>query len=292
MNWNKYKVFYHVCKHKSITKAAEELFTSQPSISRQISELEKQYKVSLFTRTSTGIELTRRGAELYDVVQRIFSDTEIAENILTESEQSEQGVLHIHTTPALASFWLIELLADFIKSTPQVRLKITGDFDQKELDGPDVSIRGYEPKKSELVQLRLTTFNMRMFASKKYLDKFGRPSSVADFIDHKFVIIPSSFDANPNWVFSSIDIQLSDKNIALEVNSAHGLLLAAKKDMGIVELPMGFSGLDTSDLEIVMENISPIKVGVYFSYLHTYRNNKKIKLLTRFFMEKTKGEIL
>ena len=61
VNLELYKVFYTVAKCGSLTKAAEELYISQPAVSQAIKQLETQLGGRLFNRTRKGMELTEPG---------------------------------------------------------------------------------------------------------------------------------------------------------------------------------------------------------------------------------------
>lgn len=65
------KVFICVCKHNSITKAAEELFVAQPAVSNTIAEIEKHYGIVLFNRINQRLNLTEEGKELLVKAQEV-----------------------------------------------------------------------------------------------------------------------------------------------------------------------------------------------------------------------------
>ena len=60
VNLDLYRVFYTVAKNGSLTKAAEELYISQPAVSQSVKQLENQLGVTLFNRTHRGMELWKR----------------------------------------------------------------------------------------------------------------------------------------------------------------------------------------------------------------------------------------
>ena len=64
-NLSQYKIFYEVAKAGNISKAAKELYISQPAISKAISKLEDSLGLSLFTRSSRGVQLTSEGEILF-----------------------------------------------------------------------------------------------------------------------------------------------------------------------------------------------------------------------------------
>ncbi len=69
VNFELYKVFYYVAKHKNLTRAAEELFISQPAITQSIKKLEEQIGYTLFYRTKHGMNLTKEGEILLDYLK-------------------------------------------------------------------------------------------------------------------------------------------------------------------------------------------------------------------------------
>lgn len=63
VNLDLYRVFYTVAKNGSLTKAAEELYISQPAVSQSVKQLENQLGVTLFNRTHRGMELSEEGGK-------------------------------------------------------------------------------------------------------------------------------------------------------------------------------------------------------------------------------------
>mgnify|MGYP003301390217 CR=1 FL=1 len=81
VNLELYRVFYTVAKCGSLTRAAEELYISQPAVSQSIKQLENQLGISLFNRTHRGMELSEQGGKL------IFASVEEALKLFDEAEK-------------------------------------------------------------------------------------------------------------------------------------------------------------------------------------------------------------
>lgn len=117
--------FRTVCEEESITKAAERLSTTQPAISRTISELEESLGTQLFDRTARKIVLNDAGQlflskvipllELYEDLQRGFGNHEV------------QYELKIGATPSVAASVLFRILEKFRSSHEEVRIRVTVD---------------------------------------------------------------------------------------------------------------------------------------------------------------------
>ena len=71
-NLSQYKIFYEVAKAGNISKAAKELYISQPAISKAISKLEDSIGIPLFTRSSRGVQLTAEGQVLFEYAKEAF----------------------------------------------------------------------------------------------------------------------------------------------------------------------------------------------------------------------------
>lgn len=73
-NLNYYNVFYTVAKTGSISRAANQLYISQPAVSKAISNLEENMGIALFVRNSRGVALTEEGTILYDYIERALDN--------------------------------------------------------------------------------------------------------------------------------------------------------------------------------------------------------------------------
>ena len=77
-----YKIFYEVAKSGNISKAAKELYISQPAISKSISKLEDNIGVTLFSRNSRGVSLTLEGEVLFSHIKTAFEAIVMGESQL------------------------------------------------------------------------------------------------------------------------------------------------------------------------------------------------------------------
>ena len=80
-NLNYYNVFYMVAKTGSISRAANQLYISQPAVSKAISNLEESIGIALFVRNSRGVALTEEGTILYDYIERALDNIVKSEKI-------------------------------------------------------------------------------------------------------------------------------------------------------------------------------------------------------------------
>ena len=91
VNLEYYKIFYYVAKCGGITSAANELFISQPAVSRAVRQLETDLGAALFVRTPRGVKLTPEGEVLYAHVSRGYESIKLGESKFQELLNLEEG---------------------------------------------------------------------------------------------------------------------------------------------------------------------------------------------------------
>lgn len=124
-NLSNYRIFYTTALTGNISKAADELFISQPAISKSIKKLEESMNTTLFTRSSRGVQLTEDGELLFQSVKSAFQTLEAAEQQLRLRKELGIGHLRIGVSSTLCKYVLMPYLKDFIKLYPNIRVTIT-----------------------------------------------------------------------------------------------------------------------------------------------------------------------
>lgn len=119
-----YRIFLVVSKSKSFSKAAEQLYMTQPAVSQAIAKLEMELGTSLFYRTPKGITLTNEGKVLHDYVSQALGILDAAEHKLLEFNNLKTGTLRIGVGDTIARFFLLPYLEAFHTKYPGVRLKV------------------------------------------------------------------------------------------------------------------------------------------------------------------------
>ncbi len=123
-SFSQYKIFYEVAKAGNISRAARELFISQPAISKAISKLEDSLGLALFTRSSRGVQLTAEGKILFEHTCEAFEALERGEQELKRIQEFEIGHLRIGVSNTLCKYVLLPYLKTFIDQYPHIRVTI------------------------------------------------------------------------------------------------------------------------------------------------------------------------
>lgn len=124
-NLSSYRIFYTVANTGNISKAAKELYISQPAISKSIQKLEESVGCKLFSRSSRGVVLTDEGKLLYEHVSEAFETLTMGEDKLKRSIELGVGHLKIGVSSTLCKYLLLPYLKEFIRQNPHISISIS-----------------------------------------------------------------------------------------------------------------------------------------------------------------------
>lgn len=119
------QVFNTVAKRLNFTKAAEELFITQPAVTKHIQEIESHFKVKLFERNGTKIKLTVAGETLLNHTEKIFTIYQNLEFELNELTHQHTGKIRIGASTTVAQYVLPPVLAAFHKKFNNIKVALS-----------------------------------------------------------------------------------------------------------------------------------------------------------------------
>lgn len=129
VNFLNLRYFVRVAEEKNITRVAEQEHISQQSLSNHIKKIETSYGVQLFDRTG-GLTLTYAGEQMYNYAVRFLSLKHDMENEILDMTNMEQGTLRLGISYTRGLSFLPEILPDFCKSNPFVKISIVENNSQ------------------------------------------------------------------------------------------------------------------------------------------------------------------
>jgi len=119
------RVFYTVARRLNFTKAAEELFITQPAVSKHIHEIEAFYKSKLFERNGTRIKLTPAGTILLRYAEEIFNLHHNIEFDLAALTKNTKGTLKLGASTTVGQYFLPSHLATFKQKFPDIKISLS-----------------------------------------------------------------------------------------------------------------------------------------------------------------------
>ncbi len=154
LTFRQLRVFEAVARHLSYTRAAKELFLSQPAVSMQVKQLEENLGLPLFEQLGKKIYLTEAGREFYLYSRTIAEQLQEAEEVLAELKGAGRGHLRI-SVASTANYFATRLLARFSRRFPGVSFSLTVTnretlLRQLEENECDLVIMGKPPEGADL----------------------------------------------------------------------------------------------------------------------------------------------
>ena len=125
INYELYKVFYHVATTLSFSEASKQLFISQSAVSQSIKVLEKKLGISLFIRSTKRVQLTPEGETLLRHVEPAVNLIARGETQILEAGPMGGGQLRIGASDTICRYFLVPYLNRFHKTWPNVHIKVT-----------------------------------------------------------------------------------------------------------------------------------------------------------------------
>lgn len=259
INYELYKVFYHVAATLSFSEASKQLFISQSAVSQSIKVLEKKLNQTLFIRSTKKVQLTPEGEILLKHVEPAINLIQKGENQLLEANTLNGGQLRIGASDTICRYYLIPYLNRFHKAYPNVHIKVTnqtsiecahllenGQVDFIITNYPNsglsnsqnvrvinefhdvfVANQEYFPLKGETVSLqKLQTYPILML---------DRKSTTSEFLHHMFQ--REQLDLVPEIELSSNDLLIDLARIGLGIAFVPDFCIPENdKDLFIVKL--------------------------------------------------------
>ena len=124
MNLNQLKIFYMAAKKGNLSLAAQELFISQPAVTKGIQRLQEFYDIKFIDHIGKKLTLTVAGEVLYEIAEKIFELESRAEESIRDFQQRKRGHIRILSSESFGDYYLPHIIIPFSKAYPLVRISM------------------------------------------------------------------------------------------------------------------------------------------------------------------------
>lgn len=265
MDFNEVAIFIKVVQEGSFSKAAHSLGMPNSTVSAKISSLEKRLGVTLIQRTTRKLNITPAGNAYFKRCMLGLEEIKAAEAEIANIQGEPQGLLRITAPTELGSTVLPQVISDFIKKYPKVRIEVLLSDRRIDLlsENVDLAIRAGEMKDSTLIARRVGSIYFAPFASPKYLKANGTPTHPRELKQHSCLqFTPIGVD---EWKMTSskgsLNVPLSGRVL---INDMAALRKMAVMGDGIVFLPTYYCYTEVSNKQLIRilpewrSNLAPI----------------------------------
>jgi len=227
--------FLAVVEAGSLSAAARRSKTPLATVSRKISELESHLRTKLFNRSSSKLMLTDAGSAYLTACKRILADVTEAERTASGEYAAPTGELTLTAPVGLGRTHLIPILADFLKTYPDIKasLILTDRVLSLFQEQIDVGLRIGALPDSSLIAIRVGTTRRVICASPAYLAAHGTPCTPEDLAAHDCINY-AGFASPEVWTLVSDKTMVAvPVHARLVVGSAEAACDAACAGIGI-----------------------------------------------------------
>lgn len=203
MDLNLVSLFLRVVEAGSFTKAAGELGMTTSGASRALMRLEEDLGVRLLQRTTRKLALTAAGRTYFEQVRGALAQVNEASAAASEMGEEPRGTVRITAAPAMTVI-LIPFVAEFLERYPKIRIELVSSQGIVDLveRGLDLAVRLGRLRDSSLIARRVGSLVRGLFASRQYIERNGRPRSLADLSRHNCVLFRGR-DGKDTWSLRS-----------------------------------------------------------------------------------------
>lgn len=297
MDFKQLEVFVAVCKYQSFSKAARELFLTQPTVSSHIQNLEKELDTVLINRNNKNITLTKSGEILYSHAIKILNNCKKAIYDIKEYSGKIEGIIDIACSSIPESYILPKFIKKFTFHYPDVKFSINNYNSQvviSEILDEKISfgLVGYKPSNNQIQYLDLMDDELVLITPKNIL--LDNDNGYIDItkLDKLRFIMRKKGSATRNLIISTLkgyNFNVDNLDIIAHVESNNSILEMVKLGLGVsfVSYISVASYLDNNQLNVYKIKNLEFKRKFYFIYskkkILTPLENKFLYSLYEFF---------
>ena len=261
-NYDHYKIFCKIAELGSISKAAENLYVSQPAVSLVIKQLESELNVQLFFRTQKGVIPTAEGELLYSYVKQGCNIINTGEEKIKELTKLDAGEVRIGASDMTLRFFLLPYIEMFHKMYPNVKIKVSnaptpttvrglreGSIDFGTISGPLDPIPNFNYRE-------VKTIRDILVANDLYKSLRGKSVALSEIAEYPYIILEKGTSTRrhleqyflANGVEIKPEIELATSDLIIEF---------AKRGMGLAFILDSFAEDLIASGELFEINLKP-----------------------------------
>jgi DNA-binding transcriptional LysR family regulator len=282
-------MFVRVVETGSFSAVAKELNSTQPTVSKNIAELESWLGAKLLNRSTRSLRLTETGADYYERCVAILQDVEDAEQNVGLLQTQPKGLVKVSAAVAFGRLHIVPRLEAFYEQYPDIKIDIALNDRVVDLveEGIDVAFRMGNLRDSNLIARKLCASPTLTVATPGYLKKHGMPAHPRDLKEHNYVTYTelgsrdqTTFEENGQPLHINVEGNLQS-------NNSEVIRSALLSGLGISRVPRWLVGdkLNGGELVEVLAEYQPGPTSVHVVYSPGRHLPSKIRCFMDYFAE-------
>lgn len=283
-DWTQARAFLTTVEAGSLSKAARGLGLTQPTLSRQVAGLEASLGVVLFERVGRVLVLTDTGRDLLDHFRDMGAAAERIALAAAGHSQAVEGRVRISASDAFAVFILTPLLPELQEIAPGIEIEVLAsntisDLQRREAD---IAVRHLRPVEPELIGRQVGEWRARLYASREYLARRGRPLVAEDLSGHDLL----GFAPVERLVatLNAFGLPVMRRNFRHVTDNGIVLAGMAERGLGIAVTPSVFAAR-IAGLEPVLPDWPGIPVPLWLIAHREVQTSRRVRVVFDFLAE-------
>lgn len=280
-DWDHLRTFIAVARCGRLTAAAARMGSDHTTLSRRITCLEHALQAKLFERSPAGYTLTEQGSDLMVVAERMETLSILAVDTIGGSAGAVEGVVRIAGPEGFGSYFLAPRLAKLSDMHPGLSVQLVANSVVHSLSkrDADIMITLSRPPDGRVVARKLIDYDLRLYASRGYLERAGPIVSKEDLQHHHFVGYIGDLIQMPELdylahVSTGVATRLESSNLLVQVK-------ATTADAGICVLP-AFIAACEPELEAILPDQIQLSRAFWMIVHEDHKDRARVKIATRF----------
>jgi DNA-binding transcriptional LysR family regulator len=254
ISWDDLRVFVVVARTLSFRKTATALRISSSTIVRRMERLEETLGFRLFDRLPDGVGLTAEGRSVYATAQEMERASHTLRAHL-DQDLTTRGTVRCSVTEGLGALWVLPHLVQFNRAHPSTVIDLRCSMELADVlrMEADVAVQLTEPNRPDVITARLGRLHIYPYASRRYADIYGLPTTLDEMKRHRFVDQRAP-QLDENAAPRILSMPSIEGIVALRTNSSTAHAHAIELGIGIGALPTYAAAL--------APDLIPVDVGV------------------------------
>lgn len=241
------RVFQKVIDEGGFAAAARALDMSPAVVTRLVADLESHLGTRLLHRTTRRVSLSAAGETYLNRVRAILQDIDEAHSVASAQTQVPAGVLRILMPPALATYVLAPLVAEFRQLHPKIRLHVEVDsHDDLAIEDYDLTLMpasdGFD---GDIIARKVSTSEAILVCSPDYIKRHGMPMTPDDLSKHEMLRLRAPGMMQRVWRLHNAEREDEHLDVAVEpglwINHTETLMRAVVDGAGITSVVVGLA---------------------------------------------------
>jgi DNA-binding transcriptional LysR family regulator len=182
-DWDLYRAFLTVFEAGSMSRAARASGASQPTLSRQIANLEAQLGVALFERAGQRLIPSPAAIQVAEEAQKMLAAADAIQTGAARETRAMSGSVRITASEIVACYALPPVLSGLAQTHPEIQIELVADNEVSNLleREADIAVRMTKPEQTGLLARRMPDLAVGLYAAKSYVERVGTPKTLEEF---------------------------------------------------------------------------------------------------------------